>query len=95
MISQVKTLARFKRPSTTWTKHLQPTEQASFEETLQNSGFVLRRLRDILKEDLATVEREDATLESFDDPNWIHRQAARIGEKSRIRKTLQLLEFLD
>lgn len=88
-------MARFKRPSTTWTKHLSPAEQADFEATLNNSHFVLRRLQDILKEDLATVEREDATLTSFDDPNWVYRQAARVGDKARIRKVLQLLEFLD
>jgi hypothetical protein len=95
MILVEKTLARFKRPSTTWTKHLQPAEQASFEETLKNSHYILRRLKAILEEELKAVETEDAQLESLDNPNWTFKQAANLGQKARLRKTLTLLEFLD
>ena len=86
---------RRKRPSSIWTQHLNPKEQESFEETLYNSRFILSRLRDILKEDMQVLNRAEITTTDFDNPNWTYRQAARLGEKARLSKVLQLLEFLD
>jgi hypothetical protein len=66
-----------------------------FNQTLKNNRYVLSRLQQILKEELEIVEKEDASVAEFDNPNWVYRQAARVGEKHRLRKTLDLLEFLD
>lgn len=84
-----------KAPSVRWTKHLQPNEAEDFKTVLHNSTYILRRLKDILKEDLDILEKADTNTSDFDNPNWTYRQAARIGEKASLRKTLELLEFLD
>lgn len=86
---------RNKRPSSIWTQHLQPKEQASFEETLYNSRFILSRLKTILKEDMEALNRAEVSTTDFDNPNWTYKQASRLGEKARLSKVLHLLEFLD
>lgn len=93
MISRGQT---FKRPSSSWTKHLESEKDIEdFEDTLLRSQTALRRLKDILFQDMAELIAADYTTKDFDNPNWTYLQAARIGEKTRLAKTLQLLEFLN
>jgi hypothetical protein len=85
-----------KRPSARWTKNLDSEQDVSdFEDTLRRSQTALRRLKELLEQELAEVNAADCTLKDFDNPNWTYLQAARIGEKTRLAKTLQLLEFLN
>lgn len=80
--------------STAWTKHLRDaSKKKSLEDAIRNSSAALTRLRDLLKE-------EDATLNSLQisqpdgDASWAFRQAHLSGERLRIRKILDLLSFL-
>jgi hypothetical protein len=81
-----------------WVKHLpQATTDAikKFEEGIRNSSFALGRLQDILKEELEQIDRSESTDSQFDTPNWDYLQAYRNGDRSRIRKLLYLLSFMD
>lgn len=85
-----------KRPSATWTKNLEdPAKQQDFEDTLRRSSVALRRLKEILEQDLQALHDADYSVKDFDTPNWTWKQAARIGEKTRLKKTLLLLDFLN
>lgn len=81
----------------TWVKHLPPgTEEArKFEEAVRSSTLVLGRLQEILKEDLASLDRSELTEEQYKDANWSHLQAHRNGDRARLRKILNLLSFMD
>lgn len=86
----------YKRPSARWTKHLESEDAVlDFEDTLQRSTTALRRLKELLEEELKEVLDADCTTKDFDNPNWTYLQAARVGEKTRLKKTLQLLEFFN
>lgn len=85
-----------KRPSATWTKIFEdPKQQEDFEDTLRRSSVALRRLKQILEQELEAVQDADCTIKDFDNPNWTYLQAARIGEKTRLKKILLLLDFLN
>lgn len=85
-----------KRPSATWTKNIEdPKAQADFEDILYRSASALRRLKEILEADLQAVIEADCTMKDIESTGWVHLQAARVGEKTRIKKTLQLLDFLN
>lgn len=80
--------------STAWTKHLKDAaKKAALEGAIRNSGAALTRLRDLLRE-------EDAALSNLqisqpdNDASWAFKQAHISGERSRIRKALDLLSFL-
>lgn len=97
MTLQEKTLKRpLARPSATWTKNLEDEAvQLDFEDTLRRSSVALRRLKEILEQDLQALSDADCTTKDFDNPVWAYQQAARIGEKTRLKKTLLLLDFLN
>lgn len=67
-----------------------------FERMLRNDGVVLGRLRDVIDELRNEIERQETSLEDFDDtPNWALKQASRLGEKRGLNKVRDLLTFLD
>jgi hypothetical protein len=66
-----------------------------FEKILRNDGIVLGRLRDIIDELRAEVERQETSIEDFDSPSWALKQASRLGEKRGLNKVRDLLTFLD
>jgi hypothetical protein len=79
--------------SLTWVKNLPEDKAKDFEIVLRNSTMILGRLKAILQEELQNTYN-DETMKDFEDPNWSHKQAFRNGDRSRIRKTLNLLEFI-
>ena len=81
-----------------WVRHLpaQDTDRIkSFEDGIRNSTLALGRLRDILKEELEQIDRSESSESQFDIPNWDYLQAYRNGDRSRIRKLLNLFSFMD
>ncbi len=86
-----------KRPSAIWTKSIEdPKEQENFEDILYRSATALRRLKEILEKELQAVIDADCTMKDIEESaNWTLLQAARVGEKTRLKKTLQLLDFLN
>lgn len=80
--------------STAWTKHLKDQERkANLEGAIRNSTAALTRLRDLLLEDDAALSNLQIS-QPDNDASWAFRQAHISGERSRIRKVLDLLSFL-
>jgi len=78
-----------------WTKHLgKPEEKERFEKVLRNSTIVLSRLLEILEEEENLLDNQETSPSQFDNPSWAHKQAFRLGEKSRIKKLKDLLGFI-
>lgn len=83
------------RLSLSWTKNIQDDDKRKdFELVLRNSTMILGRLKAILQEELQALEQKEETYKDFDDSNWSHKQAFRNGDRHRINKTLNLLEFI-
>jgi len=64
------------------------------ERTLRNSTYVLGKLKQILKDELLSIDKAEVTITDFDEPNWASKQAFRNGRKSGLTYTLSLLEFI-
>ena len=81
-----------------WIRHLPPQDTDSikrFEAGIRNSTLALGRLQEILKEELGQIDRSESSESQFEIPNWDYLQAYRNGDRSRIRKLLSLLSFMD
>lgn len=82
--------------STAWTKNLKtPQEVSEFESTLRRSIFILGRLKSLLKEWQEDLDRQEGRGDDYESPSWAFKQANRNGEKHQLRKTLDLLSFLE
>lgn len=80
--------------STAWTKHLKDQERkANLEGAIRNSTAALTRLRDLLLEEEAALSNLQIS-QPDNDASWAFKQAHLSGERSRIRKILDLLSFL-
>lgn len=82
--------------ATVWTKHLKdPQKKRDFEQAVRHSTLALGRFKQILQDELDSLENVSTSLDEFDSPSWAFKQAYRNGEKARIKKTLELLSFLE
>lgn len=77
-----------------WAKHLEPDDKEKFVQAVRHDTLVLGRLLAILEEELASLERQETTENSFDNPNWPYKQAFSNGQKNGIKKVVTLLNFL-
>ena len=63
-----------------WTKNLKTDEEKQrFENTVLSAKPVLNRLREIVDEKEAALDRDEASIKSFDTPNWAYKQAFKNG----------------
>lgn len=77
-----------------WLKSLHTDkERQDFEEVLRNSTMVVDRLIELLDEWDAELTNKDLKETDFDTPNWEVKQAARIGDRRRIKKLRDLFSF--
>lgn len=79
-------------PSIRWTSNLDPSDKPEFEQKLSNSRFVLKRLRDLLEEDLTVSVRDMRNANNFELAAWAEKQAFELGYQKAIITTLQLLK---
>lgn len=68
-------------------------EREDFEAVLRNSTMVVDRILEILSEWEDELNSKDLKETDFDTPNWDMKQAARIGDRRRIRKLRDLFSF--
>lgn len=77
-----------------WLKSLKTDkEKEDFELVLRNSTMVVDRLIEIVDEWDAELTSKDLSETDFDTPNWEVKQAARIGDRRRIKKLRDLFSF--
>lgn len=79
---------------TRWFHHLPSEKQEEFKKLLTNSQTVFTRLLEILEDEERSMLREETTLKDFDNPNWALKQAFRNGDRSRLRRLKDLLNFV-
>lgn len=72
--------------STAWTKHLpDPKAQENFEIVLRNNTQLFTRLEGILQERINELNKASFSESDFEDPNWSHKQAHRLGKLSVLK----------
>lgn len=94
MISKTSSNSRQIHPQVNWTKNLKGNEKEEFLELLKLSPRILGRLKEMLEEDLLSIQSEETNLDDFNDPSWSHKQAFRNGRKAGIQKALSYLNHL-
>lgn len=78
-----------------WLRHLtDKNERNKFEDAVRNDTLVLGRLLAILREEYATLERQEESEAQFDNPNWSQLVAYRAGLRAQIKRVETLLNFL-
>ena len=60
-----------------WTQHLRkdPKAKEDFERYLKGSKTITNRVLDIIEEKERELTSSEVSSESYDSPNWSHRQA--------------------
>lgn len=77
-----------------WTKHLKDEEEVkNFKDGLMRSRYILDRLKDILADREKSLSRNEQDENTFDVPNWEHRQAFRNGRRSELNAIRELIDL--
>lgn len=72
-----------------WTQHLETEEEKEkFRNEIYSSERVLKRLSQMIEEDLNSLDRSERDQRIYDLPNWDYRQAHKNGN----RQTYQLIK---
>lgn len=75
-----------------WTKHIKdPKAKEDFESILKNNTQLFRRLKEILEEREAELNKLSYADADFSDPNWSHKQAHRLGRLGELNKLKEIL----
>lgn len=82
-----------KNPSVEWFKGLTPEGKESFEQVLRNNTLLLDRLNYIVGVWEQELLGQETSQDDFSEPNWALRQAARNGDKRRLKRLKDLLSF--
>jgi hypothetical protein len=78
--------------NTVWTRHIRdPKAKADFESILKNNTQIFQRLKEILEEREAELNKQSFSEADFTDPNWSHKQAHRLGRLGEITKIKEIL----
>lgn len=63
-----------------WTQHLaNPKDKIAFENEIHGAKRVLDRLKAIIEEKETSMNVQDMSLTSYDNPSWSHKQAHNNG----------------
>lgn len=87
---------KHKRPSR-WVSNLKdPAEIEEFERLLaaMTNNSVMRRLHEIIKEDLRIVQEGTLKSVNYESPSWAYAQADSIGHQRALRNIERLLQGL-
>lgn len=77
---------------TAWTKHLKTEEEKkNYLESLQRVKWVLDHVKELLSASQTSIEAQEISPRSYDNPNWAYRQAHANGYKQAIADTTKLL----
>ncbi len=79
---------------TKWASHIaDPQEKINFERHVVSARPVLDRLRQLLEEDKAQLDKVEMNVKQFDNPNWDYRQAFYNGSKASYTSILKLIDL--
>lgn len=78
-----------------WTKHIKdPGKKQNFESAIRASTTALGRLIEIIEDEERALESSSLTIKDFDDPSWAYKQAYKNGEKARLKRIKELIDFI-
>jgi hypothetical protein len=79
----------------TWTQHLSNDAKGKkeLEETIKRSSIALGRLKDIVIDNINTIDKIELTLSNYDNPNWSYKQAFLNGKRASYQEILNLLDI--
>lgn len=79
---------------TKWTSHLtDPDDKARFQNSVLGSKPVLKRLTQLIDEDVSKLEKVETNVAAFDLPNWEYRQAFYNGSKAAYNALKKLIDL--
>lgn len=77
-----------------WTKHLpNEADREQLKKTILGSRTALDRLKQLLSEELDSLENQELSSTDYDSPSWAFKQAHRNGERTFAKKVFELLTF--
>jgi hypothetical protein len=69
-----------------WTKHLKTeAEKERYLATLRRAHKLFDHILDLIHQNEASLENQEVSPKSYDNPNWHHRQAHANGYKQCLR----------
>lgn len=80
--------------STEWFSGITAENKQRFEDTLRNSGTMVRQLLVLIDKWEEELDAAESKITDYDNPSWSAKQAHRNGDRSRLRKLRDLLSFL-
>jgi len=80
--------------SVEWFTGVPADNKERFEETLRNSGTIVRQLLLLIDKWEEELDAAESKTSDYDNPSWSAKQAHRNGDRSRLRKLRDLLSFL-
>lgn len=79
---------------TAWTHHLKdPSERLQYEKSLRNSRWILDRLHEIMHDMDNSLDRQEISPSSYDNPNWAYKQAHSNGFRQCLSKISKLINL--
>ena len=79
-----------------WTSNLKTEEEINdFRNRVYGAKPVLDRIRTLLEEKEAAIDRSEIKLEEYDNPNWSHKQAFKNGIRAACADLRLLLTIED
>lgn len=77
-----------------WTTGLQGADKKDFENSVRHTlnTPVVKRLTEILEQNIKGLERSEGSLLDYDNPAWSHKQAHRNGLRQGYIDVLKLLK---
>ena len=79
-----------------WFRGLDNEEQKAEMQTVVIAGSrALIRLRTIIKEDIASLEKKRVKASEYDSPNWGFKQAHTNGQLEELQRILSILPEID
>lgn len=78
---------------TEWTRGLEGEEKKNFDALINANKHILRKIYQVLKSKMNMIDREELSINDFDNNNWAYRQAFRNGKRTSFKELLDLLEF--
>lgn len=79
---------------TVWTDHCKtPEDKLKFEKTVRNSARVLLKLKEILEKEMDGLNK--VQTQDFANPNWAYNQAFELGQRFKLQKLIELIDFME
>jgi hypothetical protein len=74
-----------------WIANLKEEDKKDFTNLLHNSTTVIDRLKEIVDQEIKSIDRTENSSSSYETPGWSHKQAFLNGKRAALEDIKQLL----